>query len=250
MGTRDKEEIQGVKCKDPDESTSAQVNGAIRRALTGCITKNRTIWIVTDLHLWVVNKEKRNETVKRSNFDKIIKQWNEMIRPDDFVICLGDLVDGEFTNKEQLKEVMLGLSGNKILVRGNNDLFDYGFYRSCGFQYVVFKFTWNDIVFTHYPITNKHVLNIHGHLHNYKKYYIKYTNQIDVFNVDRKPQTLLEVMQQQSSYAKEIIEVTPPDDDESVCEQSVGVDTSGNGYLFVYNVDRFIYESGVDPCTD
>ena len=247
--TRDKEELQGEKCKDPDESTSAKVNSAIRRALTRCVNKNKPIWLITDLHLWVRDKGKTNETVKRSNFDHIIKQWNEMIKPDDFVICLGDLVDGEFTDKEQLKDVMLGLNGNKILVRGNNDLFDYGFYRSCGFQYVVFKFTWNDIVFTHYPITNKHTLNIHGHLHNYKKYYIPYTNQIDVFNVDRKPQLLLDVIQQQPSYAKEIIEVKPPGD-ESVSEQYTGIDTSGNEYLFIYNIDRFIYESGIDPCTD
>jgi calcineurin-like phosphoesterase family protein len=103
---------------------------------------------------------------------------------------MGDLVDGEFKDKEALKSVLLTIPCKKILVRGNNDLFDTSFYKSCGFEYVVQSFVWSDILFCHVPAENDNNLNIHGHIHSARNpkppysyppvYWIHYTNQIDV----------------------------------------------------------------------
>ena len=63
-------------------------------------------------------------------------------------------------------------------------------------------------MFTHIPIENAFDLNIHGHLHGYKTYWVPYTNQIDVgaFEGRKKPVDLLKLLRSQPIYAKTIKE--------------------------------------------
>lgn len=208
MNNRDVEEKEGDLCKDPKAFNVD--SKLIAELITEYVSNQKPVYLVTDLHLWVKDNDDPTKVTKRSNFNQVISNWNNTVEPNDLVICLGDLVDGEFpsTDSKMLRNTLSLLSGNKILVRGNNDLFSYTFYRSCGFKYVIRKFEWNNIVFSHYPIENDNDLNIHGHLHGYKRYYIQYSNQIDVFNKERKPQLLLDVIKQQPEYSKSITVVT------------------------------------------
>jgi calcineurin-like phosphoesterase family protein len=214
MDNRYKEEKEADKCKDPQESYSQYISTSISKT----IRKKCKVWLATDWHLWLREKKGSNKCHKRSDFDDIITTYKNTVHDDDLFIYLGDLVDGEFINKEQLKDVLLELPGIKILVRGNNDVFDWQFYRSCGFQYVVRSFNWSNIVFSHYPIENNNDINIHGHIHGSRQYWCPYTNQIDVaaFNGRKEPVELQFLIKQQPAYSKTIKECPEKFNQESV----------------------------------
>jgi len=207
MTNREKEDRENERLKNPTVSHSSEISKLIDKALK----EKRPVWCFSDPHFWIKDKKDKSKTNKRPNFDKIIKEYKDHVKSEDLVIFLGDLVDGEFTDKDRIKDVMLCLPGQKILVRGNNDLFDDSFYKSCGFDYVVRSFIWNDIIFTHIPVVNDNYMNIHGHLHfDYKTskskatYWVPYTNQVCVFNIDRVPILLHEVIRSQTEFCKHI----------------------------------------------
>lgn len=166
------------------------------------------VYLATDWHLWKRYMKNDAACHKRSDFKKVINTIESTLKRGDLLINLGDLVDGEFQMKDELKEVLLNICCNKVLVRGNNDLFDKSFYLSCGFLDCVDSFVWKDILFTHMPVKNEYDLNIHGHIHGYRQYWIPYTNQIDVaaYGGRIKPVLLDEVIKAQPAYAKTIKE--------------------------------------------
>jgi len=130
---------------------------------------NKKIYTCSDYHLW---KYKNNKIIKNSIFDEIIKNQINTVTDDDIFIYLGDLVDGEFRDQQLLKKTLLKLKGYKILILGNNDIFDISFYYECGFKYVLEALKWRDIVFSHIPLKlNNGNINIHGHIHGANTYY-------------------------------------------------------------------------------
>ena len=203
MTNRQKEEKLVGSLKDPTENHSVEITRLIDKTI-----KNRhNVYCMTDWHLWLRNEKNKPACHKRNNFDEIIKNVKR-IQPDDVLIFLGDLVDGEFEDKESLKNILLPMNFKKILVVGNNDLFSPAFYKSCGFDYVVRSFTWHNVLFTHMPVKNDNDINIHGHIHGYKTYWVPYTNQIDVAYLDGRtePVELQRVLKSQKSYSKVIKE--------------------------------------------
>lgn len=203
MTNRQKEEKLVGSLKDPTENHSVEITRLIDKTI-----KNRhNVYCMTDWHLWLRNEKNKPVCHKRNNFDEIIKNVKK-IQPDDVLIFLGDLVDGEFEDKDSLKNILLPMNFKKILVVGNNDLFSPAFYKSCGFDYVVRSFTWHDVLFTHMPVKNDNDINVHGHIHGYKTYWIPYTNQIDVAYLDGRtePVELQRVLKSQKSYSKVIKE--------------------------------------------
>ena len=203
MTNRQKEEKLVGSLRDPTENHSTEITRLIDKTI-----KNRhNVYCMTDWHLWLRNEKNKPACHKRNNFDEIIKNIKK-IQPDDVFIFLGDLVDGEFEDKDSLKNILLPMNFKKILVIGNNDLFSPAFYKSCGFDYVVRSFTWHDVLFTHMPVKNDNDINVHGHIHGYKTYWIPYTNQIDVAYLDGRtePVELQRVLKSQKSYSKVIKE--------------------------------------------
>lgn len=231
MTNRDKEEHQMDLVFQP----TLENNNDINNLISSTIKARRKVWFVTDLHLFVRKEKNKPECHKRNNFNTVINNQS-LIHPNDLVINLGDLVDGEFTDKDALKDILLLLPGIKILVRGNNDLFNKSFYEQCGFKYVVYGFVYNDIVFTHVPIVHHNKLNIHGHIHGGKTYWVPYNKHIDVFDKDRKPKTLQEIIKAQPEYSKNITVKMDKFLQESVFEESID--------SYNYNVLH------IDPCND
>lgn len=234
LTNRQKEDRQDELCKHPDESYSREIGQLISQTLK----KGNKVFCATDWHLWQKDKEHPTVCHKRRNFDEIIKNITSTIGKDDTLIFLGDLVDGEFRDKDSLKNVLLALPGQKVLVRGNNDLFEYSYYRSCGFRNVTRAFVWSNILFSHFPTKNDNDVNVHGHIHNYKSYYIPYTNQIDVAYLDgrTKPVELMKVIKTQPAYSKLIKE----------CPEHFNEYTSLFDEVMLSNPDCFIpnpYES-------
>ena len=201
---RQKEERQNELCKNPDKNYSREIS----QLISYTIRKGNKVYLCGDWHLWVKDKNNPSRCYKRSNFDEVIKNVSKTVGKDDLLIHMGDLVDGEFKDRDSLKNVLLALPGNKVLVRGNNDIFEYVFYRSCGFRYVTRSFEWSDILFTHFPVKNDNQLNIHAHIHGYKTYWIPYTNQIDVAFLGgrEKPVELTSIMKSRPRYSKLIKE--------------------------------------------
>jgi len=184
--------------------------------------KGNTVWLCTDWHLW--KRLSKNQPIcnKRKDFDKVIRSVESTVKLNDLLINLGDLVDGEFQDKESLKNQMQEIVCKKVLVRGNNDLFDNAFYKSCGFLYVVDSFQWHNILFSHCPVENDCDLNIHGHIHSHcpgmkdpysennrvPQYWLPYKNHIDVAWLGGriKPVELSKVIKAQPEFSKHIKE--------------------------------------------
>ncbi len=108
------------------------------------------------------------EDIEEMN-DYIIKQWNKMVKIEDIVYHLGDLVLG---NSIEAEKVLIQLNGIKYLIKGNHDHFRNSFYEKCGFKILKNAPIVLDeykIILSHKPIPDtmiiKDYINVHGHIH-------------------------------------------------------------------------------------
>ncbi len=95
--------------------------------------------------------------------EEMVKRWNETVRPNDKVYHLGDVV----INRKAL--ATLGrLNGDKVLIRGNHDIFRDDEYRKY-FRELRAYHVMNGMILSHIPIHEESLgrfgTNIHGHLH-------------------------------------------------------------------------------------
>jgi len=93
----------------------------------------------------------------------MVKLWNDKVRPNDKVYHLGDVV----INRKALS-IMSRLNGDKVLIRGNHDIFRDDEYRKY-FRELRAYHVMNGMILSHIPIHPDSVgrfgTNIHGHLH-------------------------------------------------------------------------------------
>lgn len=144
----------------------------------------KDIWMSSDWHLYQTKRKNLFTKHNISNINEILIENQKLtVKSNDVFIFMGDMVDDEFINKEDLIRQIGGLTGQKIWVLGNNDVFEESFYHDCGFDYVVKAFKWKNFVFTHCPIECKDgYINIHGHIHGSRSYMkINAKNHIDVY---------------------------------------------------------------------
>lgn len=108
--------------------------------------------------------------------NKLISNWNEKVKKEDLVIILGDF---SFRNAESTNELLGQLNGDKVLIRGNHDIFlddkkfDKTLFKAI-YDYKEVKYKGQEIALMHYPIqdfkhqnkeTNPSVL-LFGHIHS------------------------------------------------------------------------------------
>jgi len=95
--------------------------------------------------------------------EEMVKRWNETVRPNDKVYHLGDVV----INRKSLS-IMHRLNGDKVLIRGNHDIFRDDEYRQ-HFRELRAYHVMNGMILSHIPIHTASLgrfgVNIHGHLH-------------------------------------------------------------------------------------
>jgi calcineurin-like phosphoesterase family protein len=95
--------------------------------------------------------------------EAMVKAWNERVRPTDKVYHLGDVV----INRKALG-IMRRLNGDKVLIRGNHDIFRDDEYRE-HFRELRAYHVMNGMILSHIPIHEESLgrfgVNIHGHLH-------------------------------------------------------------------------------------
>ena len=95
--------------------------------------------------------------------EEMVRRWNERVGPKDKVYHLGDVV----INRRALP-IMERLNGDKVLIRGNHDIFpdeEYNkYFRSLRGYHVM-----DGMILSHIPIHSESLgrfgVNIHGHLH-------------------------------------------------------------------------------------
>ena len=119
--------------------------------------------------------------------EEMIRRWNDRVRPNDKVYHLGDVV----INRKALP-TMARLNGDKVLIRGNHDIFRDDEYREY-FRELRAYHVMNGMILSHIPLHPESLgrfgTNIHGHLHtnrvkkiigvNAKTSEFKYSNEID-----------------------------------------------------------------------
>lgn len=123
------------------------------------------IWVITDTHF--THQMFVDEGIRPENYNElIIENWNKVVRDDDLVIHLGDVIFGQ--DKGRIKDILSGLKGRKILVKGNHDYKPDVWWLEMGFEHVYDTLTYKDVIFSHVPmkLPQDFRLNIHGHLHN------------------------------------------------------------------------------------
>jgi len=104
--------------------------------------------------------------------EAMIKEWNEIVNPEDTVYILGDVA---FLPAAKAVSIMRRLNGTKILIEGNHDrkLLNDPVFRSCFAE--VHKYLWmtydgTQVIMFHYPIAewdqmHRGAVHFHGHLH-------------------------------------------------------------------------------------
>ena len=143
------------------------------------LDESDNIYLASDWHLW---QNIDGRIVKNENFNNIVENCRRLLKENDTLIYLGDLVDDEFNDTTTLKRVLESFNCHKIITLGNNDVLGQEFYNEC-FDYVVPGFKYGNYLFSHYPLTNiSEGINFHGHLHGSGFYKTPYSKHADIYN--------------------------------------------------------------------
>jgi calcineurin-like phosphoesterase family protein len=106
--------------------------------------------------------------------EEMVRRWNETVRPNDKVYHLGDVV----INRKALS-IMHRLNGDKVLIRGNHDIFKDEDYRE-HFRELRAYHVMNGMILSHIPLhpdsLSRFGTNIHGHTHQRR---VLYNGNID-----------------------------------------------------------------------
>lgn len=116
----------------------------------------RNIWFTSDIHFWHQNVLKKEfctrpfTTIEEMN-EAIVRNWNRVVRKQDFVVVVGDTF---FCGTMEARTIMDRLNGTKILVTGNHDR-NFLTMLNCGFSWVcekmVMKIADQEVLISHYP---------------------------------------------------------------------------------------------------
>ena len=131
------------------------------------------VFLVSDTHFghMGVCKFTRNDGVTKlrpwdspEEMDEaMVKAWNERVGPKDKVYHLGDVV----INRRCLP-TMARLNGDKVLIRGNHDIFPDDEYRKY-FRELRAYHVVEGMIFSHIPLHTESLgrfgVNVHGHTH-------------------------------------------------------------------------------------
>ena len=131
------------------------------------------VWLVSDTHFGhkgMCHFTRSDGVTKLRPWDTpeemdefMVEAWNERVKPEDKVYHLGDVV----INRKSLG-IMHRLNGDKVLIRGNHDIFRDEEYRE-HFRELRAYHVVNGLILSHIPIHEASLArfrkNIHGHLH-------------------------------------------------------------------------------------
>lgn len=129
------------------------------------------IWFWSDLHFGHKNIIKFSDRPFQDipEMDEVlIKNFNELVKPDDISIWVGDVA---FHQETDARKIVRRMNGYKILIVGNHDIYKKKRVMNLAFDevHLVYNFSIDDVVvaLTHYPLDNLPGgwFNVHGHVH-------------------------------------------------------------------------------------
>lgn len=147
------------------------------------------IWLTSDLHFFhdrgFIYEPRGFKSVREMN-DAIIENYNRVVKPDDDVYILGDLLLGGPDSLDKGLKLIGELNGNLHLVRGNHDT-DTRWFAYSTLQNVVeqqnaiyLKHEGYHFFMTHYPCFTANLekeslkqctINLYGHTHQMTHFY-------------------------------------------------------------------------------
>ena len=157
-----------------------------------------SVFLVSDTHFGhsgVCSFMRNDGVTKLRPFDNpdemdefMVEAWNKKVKPTDKIYHLGDVV----INRKALK-IMHRLNGDKVLIRGNHDIFRDNEYREY-FRELRAYHVMSGMILSHIPLHTDSLgrfgTNIHGHTHanrvmkprgfDVKTGEILYSNEVDV----------------------------------------------------------------------
>lgn len=158
-------------------------------------------FFIADTHFGhdaIIRYENRPFKDTKEQEEMLIKNWNEVVEPEDTVYVLGDF--GLSDSKEETMRVCHALNGKKILVMGNHDTQTPEWYRQCGFEEaspwpIIYEGFW---ILSHEPLyinENMPYANIYGHVHANPTYknYSRQSICVCVERIDYRPITFDEI---------------------------------------------------------
>ena len=133
-----------------------------------------SVWLVSDTHFGhagVCRFTHNDSGIKIRPWDNpaemdeyMVEAWNKTVRPNDKVYHLGDVV----INRKSL-QILDRLNGDKVLIRGNHDIFKMDDYTKY-FRDIRGYHVMNNMILSHIPVhpdsKGRFGANIHGHLHS------------------------------------------------------------------------------------
>lgn len=126
-------------------------------------------WIISDTHFFHENIGRYCS--RPENWQElIIKNWNDLVSPDETILHLGDFALGNKSNFDLLAGM---LNGRLVLIQGNHDRISKSYCEPRGVTLIknslhVQISDQMKLIFSHRPIVplEDGWINLHGHIHN------------------------------------------------------------------------------------
>ena len=186
----------GTSFKQSNKPLHESYNPALSSYLNEKSYKN--IWLVADVHFFRKENSELNDINFKIPVQELMKNFKYEIKTkmkdDDVLLFLGDVAFRWMSPSQykELQEFLKSCNCNKILIKGNHDTMNDGYYKKCGFMFVDKSLMLDDIIFTHIPVRSIQPFkldginyNIHGHCHGgtrWAEFGIDPTGHFDVWH--------------------------------------------------------------------
>lgn len=161
--------LNDVKCRLIEQYLKEQLQPKDETKKT---KKYNNVFVISDLHFYhenIIEYENRPfKDVEEMNA-KLIENWNKVVSDDDLVYILGDL---SFGNIKATEEILKQLKGDKILIKGNHDIFldskkfDRNLFIGI-YDYLEVEIFDCKFIMCHYPLTlHNGDIHLYGHIHS------------------------------------------------------------------------------------
>lgn len=174
-----------------------QLQPQIKEEFKLCPDQYNNVWVTSDTHFGhnnILDYENRlvklNVVTLEEQDEELIRRWNSKIHKDDLVIILGDF---SFKKAKDTEELLNRLNGNKVLIRGNHDIFlddkkfDKSLFKAI-YDYKETRYKGQEIALMHYPIQEfkhknregKPSVLLFGHIHSFSMEIPKHSFNVGV----------------------------------------------------------------------
>ena len=132
-------------------------------------------WIWSDLHLgdaaYVITGRRPYRNTSAMN-RALLAAWRSAVRPNDTIICLGDVAHPDYWRDPRNTNDVKGCPGRRLLVMGNHDIGQADNLQRAGFvhrRWAIILDTEPPAALTHAPLKHRPLpaVNIHGHWHGF-----------------------------------------------------------------------------------